>query len=85
MIDKEWLPVLVCPTDNTPLSIADEQVVARVNRAIAAGRVKNRAGRIVGRPIEGGLLRADKTYLYPILSDIPVLLADEAIQMAQIR
>jgi uncharacterized protein YbaR (Trm112 family) len=84
MIDKQLLPILVCPLDRTPLSIASDRVVARVNRAIAAGRVTNRAGRPVEQPIGGGLLRKDNTLLYPILEGIPVLLADEAIPLAQL-
>lgn len=81
MIDRELPANLVCPTDRTPLSRADDQIIARVNRAIAAGRVKNRAGRLVGQPIAGGLLSADKTLLYPILDGIPLLLPDEAISL----
>ena len=84
MIEKELLAILVCPTDHTPLTIADEQMIARVNRAIAAGRVKNRAGRLVEQAIDGGLLRADNTLFYPILDGIPVLLPDEAISLAEI-
>ncbi len=84
-MEKQLPVIFVCPTDHTPLSKADERIVARVNRAIAAGRVSNRAGRLVDRPIDGGLLRGDKTFLYPILDGIPVLLADEAIPLAQIR
>ena len=84
MMDAELLPILVCPTDHTPLSVAGERIVARVNRAIAAGRVTNRVGRLVDQPIDDGLLRVDKTLLYPILDGIPLLLADEAIPLAQI-
>jgi uncharacterized protein YbaR (Trm112 family) len=84
MIDKERLSILVCPVDRTPLRIADDRVVAQVNRGIAAGRITNRAGRLVGQPIGGGLVRTDNTLLYPVFDDIPVLLADEAIPLAQI-
>jgi uncharacterized protein len=78
-------PILVCPIDHTPLEPVGDQLLARINRAIAAGRVKNRAGRPIEQPIDGGLLRTDQTLLYPVLDDIPLLLADEAIPMAQIR
>jgi uncharacterized protein len=85
MIDKGLPPILVCPIDHTPLERVGNQMLARVNRAIAAGRVKNRAGRLLEHPIDGGLLRTDQTLLYPIVDDIPVLLADEAIPLAEIR
>ncbi len=85
MINKELLAILVCPIDRTPLSIVDDQVVAQVNQAIAAGRVTNRVGRLVDQPIDGGLLRDDNALLYPVFDGIPVLLAEEAIPLAQVR
>jgi uncharacterized protein YbaR (Trm112 family) len=85
MINKGLLTILVCPIDRSPLRTADDQLIARLNRAIVAGRVKNRAGRPVEQPLAGGLVRADNTLLYPILDDIPVLLADEAIPLVQFR
>jgi uncharacterized protein len=84
MPDQLPSAILVCPSDHTPLSRADERLVARLNRAIAAGRVLNHAGRRLDQPIDGGLVRRDQTFLYPILDGIPVLLLDEAIPLAQI-
>ena len=84
MIDKELLEILVCPQDHTPLCVADEELVAGLNRAITAGQIKNRAGQWVRKTVQGGLVRRDKTFLYPIIDNIPVLLVDDAIPLDQI-
>jgi uncharacterized protein YbaR (Trm112 family) len=79
MISQELLDLLVCPEDKTPVAIIDDDTIAKVNEAIQAGSVKNRAGDAVEDPIDGGLLREDQAYLYIIRDDIPVMLIDEAI------
>ena len=81
MIEKELLELLVCPENHTPLHLADDLLLADLNRAIADGNVKNKAGEPVKEPLEAGLLREDGTVLYPIVDDIPVMLVDEAIVM----
>ncbi len=85
MIDKRMLKILVCPEDQTPLAPADDQLLARLNRAIRTGEVENLGGQPVLEPVEDGLVRGDQTRLYPIVDGIPVLLADEAISLKQIR
>ena len=84
MIDRQLLEILVCPQDYTPLAVADEELVAELNRAIAAGQIKNQGGQLVRKTLQGGLVRQDKTLLYPIIDDIPVLMADEGIPLNQI-
>lgn len=84
MIDKELLEILVCPDDHTPLCVADEELVARLNRAITAGEIKNRSGEAVQKNVQGGLVRQDKTLLYPVIDGIPVLLVDDAIPLDQL-
>jgi len=81
MIDKDLLKILVCPENHTPLSLADQSLVDRLNRAVAAGNLKNRVGQPVQSPLEGGLVREDGTLFYPIIDAIPVLLIDEAIPL----
>lgn len=80
-MDPALLATLVCPETRTRLRLAEEALVARLNREAAAGNLKNRAGRSVEDPIEGGLIREDGKFLYPILDGIPVMLVDESIPL----
>ena len=81
MIDQELLDILACPEDKTPVKLADDNSVAEINRRIEAGSLKNRAGNSLEKPIDGGLVREDGKYLYPIEDEIPIMLIDEAIPL----
>jgi uncharacterized protein YbaR (Trm112 family) len=81
MINQKLLEIIVCPVSHQPLRIAEEQLIDRLNQAISAGRVKDRAGRPVTAPIQEGLIRQDGQVMYPIRDNIPVLLTDEGIPM----
>ncbi len=84
MVDPELLKILVCPENKTPVVLADETLVATLNSAIEKGALKNRAGEKVDEKIDGGLIREDRAYLYPIRDDIPIMLIDEAIPLNQV-
>lgn len=84
MVDAELLSILVCPENKTPVALADDALVAKVNAAVEAGKLKNRAGDKVEERIDGGLVREDRAYMYPIRDDIPIMLIDEAIPLSQI-
>jgi len=79
MLEPELLKILRCPETHQNLSLAGPALVDRLNRQIAAGALQNRAGQLVKDKIEGGLLRADGEFLYPIRRNIPVLLVEEAL------
>ncbi len=85
MVDPELIKILVCPEDKTPVVPAEEDVVASANEAIEAGTLKNRGGDVVEARIDGGLVREDQAYLYPIRDDIPIMLIDEAIPLDQLK
>ena len=53
MIRQELLDSLLCPANRTRLAMADAPLVARLNQAIAAGRLKNVSGD-TDRPAAGG-------------------------------
>ncbi len=84
MVDSELLKILVCPENKTPVALVEDDVIAKANEAIANKGLKNRAGSVIEEKIDGGLLREDKVYLYPIRDDIPIMLIDEAIPFDQL-
>ena len=81
MIDKDLLEILACPENKEPVSLADSDLIERLNQRIEKGELKNRTGQTLEQKLDGGLVRADGAYLYPILDDIPVMLIDEGIAL----
>ncbi|MEE2710250.1 MAG: hypothetical protein VYA69_11705 [Gemmatimonadota bacterium] len=81
MIDQELLDILACPETKEGLTVAENNVVDRVNEKIKAGDLKNRGGDGIKEAIDGGLIRDDGKYLYAIRDEIPIMLIDEAIPM----
>jgi uncharacterized protein len=85
MIDPQLLEILVCPENQATLAVAEPALLARLNQAIARGQVKNHGGQTVTEPLVAGLIREDKTLLYPIVGGIPVMLIDEAVVLGRIE
>lgn len=81
MIDRDLLDILACPENKTPVQLADQPLVDTINSAIERGEVKNRGGQKIEQPIDGGLVREDRVFLYPIQDAIPIMLIDEAISI----
>lgn len=81
MIDEQLLEILACPETKEPVHLADAGLIERVNAAIAEGKLKNRGGEAVTEAIDGGLVRKDEKFLYPIRDEIPIMLVEEAIPL----
>ena len=65
MMRPELLKILVCPENHTPLEIASTELISRINAAVASGRLTNKAGRTLEKPIDGGLVREDQSPAVP--------------------
>lgn len=81
MIDPELLKIMCCPETHQPIALAEASLVEKLNTQIATGQLKNRAGQPVKEKLDGGLVREDRKFLYPIRQNIPVMLIDEAIAL----
>lgn len=62
---------------------ADSALIARINERVNAQAVTTVGGQLLKSPIDGGLIRAAGDLMYPIIGGIPVMLADEAINITQ--
>jgi len=81
-IDPGLLEILCCPETHQPLSEADAALVEKLNRQIAEGSLKNRAGKALSETLDGALVRQDRRVAYAVRDRIPILLIEEAIPLA---
>ncbi|MFA6108404.1 MAG: Trm112 family protein [Candidatus Latescibacterota bacterium] len=81
MIDQELLDILACPETKEPVHLAEQSLIDGLNERIERGEVTNRGGKKVEKKIDGGLVREDGAFLYPIEDEIPIMLIDEAIPL----
>jgi uncharacterized protein YbaR (Trm112 family) len=83
-LDKDLLAILCCPDTKQAVVLADDGVIQKLNGAIEKGVLKNKAEKPVTEKLDGGLIRSDQQILYPVRENIPVMLIDEGIPLAQI-
>ncbi len=80
-VSQDLLDILVCPETKQPVAMASDEVLAKVNSEIEAGRQRNRGGEPVSKPVTEGLLREDGKILYIVDDGIPVMLIEESIEL----
>ncbi|TWU02033.1 hypothetical protein Pla100_17690 [Neorhodopirellula pilleata] len=80
-ITPDILPILRCPAGGGPLTLADAELIERINEQIAAGTARDQLDARVETPVDGGLVTANADRLYPIRENIPTLIADDAIRL----
>jgi uncharacterized protein YbaR (Trm112 family) len=81
-VDAGLLEILCCPETHQDINLAEPGLIESINQQILAGKTRNRGGKQITETIHGGLVRADRRYLYPVRTGIPIMLVDEAIPLA---
>jgi len=85
VIAPELLALLVCPETHQDVALATAGEIAQLNEAILLGKVRTAKGNPVDQPVEGALIRADRTIAYPIRDGIPVMLVAEGLAIPQVN
>jgi uncharacterized protein YbaR (Trm112 family) len=80
-VDPELLAILVCPKTKGPLELVELNEEAR-RKLVEKYREKFRDEEPV---VTSGLYSKDADLVYPIVSDIPVMLVDEALPGSEAR
>lgn len=83
-MDKRLLAILRCPVTHKGLAIAKRKTLDDINKAIDAGNVRNRDGRVLAERLTEALVTDDGKVLYPVDDGIPVLLEGESVSTDQL-
>jgi len=79
MIDETLLSLVRCPVDGQTLVVAPQELSAKLNQLIAAGRLRDQADGLVEEPFAYALATADLSRVYPVRDGIPTLIPSESI------
>lgn len=83
-MDKRLLDIVCCPVTKLPLQLLDSAHLAKLNVAISAGQLRNRAAQPLPEPLSEALVTRNGRLVYPVREGIPVLLEEEAIDWQQL-
>lgn len=78
-LDPQLLGILCCPESKQKVTLLDSSMLDKLNQNIQTGEIQNQGGSVVKEILDGGLLRDDKTLVYPIRDSIPIMLIEEGI------
>lgn len=80
-MDKKLLSILCCPVTHKGLTVANSDLLNRVNARIDSGELKRRDGAVLTDHLSAALVTDDKKLLYPVNEGIPVLLESESVSL----
>ncbi len=84
-LDKRLLDILCCPESKQPVSLLGSRELAALNAALAAGGLKLVDGSAAEGPLTAGLVTQNAQRVYRIEDGIPVMLAEQAIDVRSVE
>ena len=84
-IDGKLLEILCCPVSKTPLVRLSSDRLSKLNAAIDAGEAQFVNDDLVEQALKEALITEDSRVIYPVVDDIPVLLAEKGIGTTQFQ
>ena len=84
-VSEELVKILACPETHQPVSMAQQELVDKLNEGIARGEVVNVGGEKVSEPMEAALVRQDGEIAYPVREGIPQMLVEEGIGLGKLQ
>lgn len=81
--DHQLLDIVCCPATHMPLRMMPEALLVRLNARIESGNLKYCDNSPVSESLDQALMTDDERLAYPIRDDIPLLLEEFGILIAQ--
>ena len=76
------IELLADPADpEKSLREADKALLDRLNALIAEGRLRDRSGTVLARPLVAALVNESNDCVYPVEDGIPILLIERGIEI----
>lgn len=71
--------MLICPQTQEPLRLLSQESLKKLNFLIQAQQIQNLSGQLIRAKLDAALVSGQQRFIYPIVENIPVLLAEESI------
>ena len=78
-IDRKLLEILRCPITKQQLFPLSDVQLAKINAEIESGNVLQVDGDAVDKAVKEGLITENRSRVYRVEQDIPIMLEDESI------
>lgn len=83
-MNKQLLEILVCPVTGLSLTVAQARDIESLNAAIGRGVVEYADGNLVRETVSELLITRDRTTGYRIDDEIPIMLPERGIMLAEV-